>query len=84
MFGNHTRQHGLSGVMLLTGPDGKMYNIRISNVAVELTSQRDVIEESRYDGRVTVSYPVTTTTTLDMTAHMDGMTVTDTKKASSD
>lgn len=72
-----------SGIIMITTPDGKIYNIKVSNVTMEFNSSTEEYDVYTAGGSLAVNHS-TVTTTVDLHAVTNGMTVTDTKKTSSD
>lgn len=78
--GDYTQSRGLSGILVLTGPDGKVYNIRVNNVTASFTQEKDMVEDRTFDGSIVVGHLVHSVTHLDMEAIVETMTIIDKSK----
>lgn len=72
-----------SGIIMITTPDGKIYNIKVSNVTLEFNTSAEEYVLYTAGGSLAVNHP-TVTTTVDLRGVTNGITVVDTSKTSSD
>ncbi len=69
-----------SGIIMLTLPDGKIINMRVDQVDVQLDTETDEYQIHNFDGTISV-HTSNANTSVTLHGHVQGATVTDPKPA---